>query len=155
MTPPAAPRSLPVLAGSAALAMAASLVWIWLPPMLGGLSAGRLPEGVSPAGPQLLTLSVAQGLMVYLLAATWFATPRYERRGVLSAGAGMLLHTGWLMVNETVAGWRTHPWVKVVPELIGLERHSTLVANLGTAAISVILLGVGAALLVTRPPRQA
>jgi hypothetical protein len=149
--PPAAPRSLPVLAGSAALGVVAVIGWVWLPPLLDGLASGRVPAAVGHSQPQTLALGVLGTLLVYLLAATWFATPWFERRGVLPAAAGLAVHAGWMLLDEAVANWRTHPWVKVIPELIGLERYSTLVADLGTALISVILLLVGAALLLTRP----
>lgn len=149
--PPAAPRSLPVLAGSAALGVVAAIGWVWVPPVLAGLASGRVPEAAGHGQPQTLALAVTGTLLVYLLAATWFATPWFERRGVLPAAVGLVGYAAWMMVDDVVANWRTHPWVKVVPELLGLERYSTLVANLGTALIAVILLLVGAALLLTTP----
>ena len=65
--------------------------------------------------------------------------------------AGMGLLVLWVAVDEVVADWRSHPWVQVIPEFLGLERYSGLVANLGTALLATVLLLVGAAQLLTRP----
>lgn len=155
MTPPAAPRSLPLLAGFSALGLVAGLGWIWLPPVVAAVTGGRVPAVPEPTVGQHLALGVAATLLVYLLAATWFATPWYDRRGVFPALAGLVVYTGWQLVADLVASWRTHPWVQVVPRLIGLEQHSALVTELGTTLIAVVLLLVGAALLLTRPSQLA
>ena len=153
-TPPAAPtKTLPRLAGAAALAMVVCLVWIWLPPLLAGFSAGGLPADIVPTHAQTLALAVAATGALHLLPAAWFATSPAERRGVIPAGAALVLYAGWALFVEAFTGWRTHRWVKVIPDLIGLEPHSTLIANLGVASITAILLLVGAALLLTRPAR--
>ncbi len=151
-TPPAAAtRVLPRLAGAAAAAMAACLVWIWLPPVLAGVSVRKVPTDVAPTPAQTVALAVAAALLLHMLVATWFAHARAERRGLITAAAALVLYTGWLLFVDVFAGWRSHRWVKVIPEMIGLEPHSTVIANLGIASITVILLLVGAALLLTRP----
>jgi len=149
--PPPAPRSLPVLAGCAALALVAAILvpWAWL--LLDALPAGAAPDQPPLGGMIVLVQGTATTLLVHLLAATWFATPWFERRGVVPAAAGLVLLAFWLAVDEVVADWRSHPWVQVVPEFLGLERYSALVANLGTAVLASVLLLVGAALLLTRP----
>jgi hypothetical protein len=152
--PPPAPRSLPVLAGCAALALVATLLVPWLGLLLDALPAGAAPDHPTLGDAALLLQGTAATLLVYLLAATWFATPWFERRGVLPAAAGLGLLAFWLAVDEVVDDWRTHPWVQVVPEFFGLERYSALVANLGTAVLASVLLLVGAALLLTRPPQD-
>ena len=99
----------------------------------------------------IVALAVAAALLLHMLVATWFAHARAERRGLITAAAALVLYTGWLLFVDVFAGWRSHRWVKVIPEMIGLEPHSTVIANLGIASITVILLLVGAALLLTRP----
>ncbi|MEN0070132.1 MAG: hypothetical protein AAGC63_03890 [Propionicimonas sp.] len=149
--PPPAPRSLPVLAGLSAIALVVAILVPWLGLLMAGPAAGVVPERPALAPAVFLLQAVSGTLLVYLVAATWFATPWFERRGVLPALAGLALYVVWDGVDDIVANWRTHPWVQVVPEALGLESYSALVANLGTALIAVILLVVGGALLLTRP----
>ena len=149
--PPPAPRSLPLLAGCSALVLVAAILAPWAGLLLGDLAAGAVPDHPVLDGSILLLQATSATLMVYMLAATWFATPWFERRGVLSAAAGMGLLVLWVAVDEVVADWRSHPWVQVIPEFLGLERYSGLVANLGTALLATVLLLVGAAQLLTRP----
>lgn len=150
--PAAAPRSLRVLAGFTSLALALVVVATWAPPLLETLSTKLPPEPIETGGTLALLWAIFGTLLFYLLLATWFATPSYQRRGIVSAGFGLVLYTVWPTVDGAVAGWRSHPWVQLVPESLGLAPYSWLVANLGIAAITTILLLVGAALLLTRPP---
>lgn len=142
--------SLPRIAGLAALVMAWLIILGWAVTLPGLRASGAVDAS---AGTMLLLPGrVAASLaLVATFVAYWVRVPD-ARRGLPQVVIGLFLHWGWWLFVTSVNLWGIHPWVLVVPRLLGIEAWSPLMVNLGMDALAALLVFLGGvAILEGRP----